>query len=62
MAYFASKRNSGETIIKVCPVIHGLVKRFEVTQMGNELEVDDSNPEKLYDLRSKPSSPLITFC
>ncbi|HEX4124175.1 MAG TPA: hypothetical protein VHY37_05555 [Tepidisphaeraceae bacterium] len=61
VAFFASKRHDGETLIKVCPVIHGLNKRFEVTEMGNELEVDASNPEKLYDLNLEALVPANHF-
>jgi hypothetical protein len=61
VAFFAAKRQSGETIIKVCPVIQGLTKRWEVTPMGNELEVDNSNPEKLYDLRLEALVPPKHF-
>jgi hypothetical protein len=59
--FFAAKRQSGETIIKVCPVIHGLLKRFDVTPMGAEREVEYSNPEKLYDLRLEALVPAKHF-
>ncbi len=51
--FAASRMRQGDTIIRICPIVRGLRKRFEVSVLNEEREITLVRPEQIIDLRLK---------
>jgi hypothetical protein len=62
ISFIASTHNTGEALVKVCPIVRGLRQTYSVSVLNNEeTQIEQSHSEHLYDMRCEAAVPVNTF-